>query len=498
MPIARLSFIRATLVMLLAGFAALALIVGTSIWLVDRTQAYAEAMVKSRALRGAAVDLLIAVQDAETGQRGYLLTGQDAYLRPYDAAMAEIGARAARLKAAVAALAAEAADVERLIALIDRKVAELGQTIELKKTGDGDAALALVRTDSGKQLMDEARAIFGSLISSAEARFNAALAEQRTSSQILWWITVGGGLIILVVTSAGASIILRYTRELMESRIEVQALATGLEERVAERTVDLVRANEEVQRFAYIVTHDLRAPLVNIMGFTSELETSIAEIQALIADIPAGAADAKLAEVRRVAEQDVPEALGFIRSSTRKMDALINAILKLSREGRRTMKPERLDLGALLQAASETIAHQLNESQGVIEIAAKAPLIVSDRLSLEQVIGNLLDNAVKYRSPDRPLVIRVGVEARPGNRVLIEIADNGRGIAEQDHQRVFELFRRSGVQDKPGEGIGLAYAQTLIRKLGGEIAVTSRLGQGTTFSINLPRDVSAFVGSRSA
>ena len=81
--------------------------------------------------------------------------------------------------------------------------------------------------------------------------------------------------------------------------------------------------------------------------------------------------------------------------------------------------------------------------------------------------------------------------AAPGDRIGIEIADNGRGIAEQDRERVFELFRRSGAQDQPGEGIGLAHVRTVVRNLGGDITVTSALDEGTTFRVVLPRHLQA-------
>ena len=115
--------------------------------------------------------------------------------------------------------------------------------------------------------------------------------------------------------------------------------------------------------------------------------------------------------------------------------------------------------------------------------------IISDKLSLEQVFGNLFDNAVKYRSIHRPLRIVVRAHLEPGDKIAIEIADNGRGIAEQDLERVFELFRRAGTQDQPGEGIGLAQVRTIIRNLDGDITVTSALDKGTTFHIVLPRQL---------
>jgi signal transduction histidine kinase len=185
--------------------------------------------------------------------------------------------------------------------------------------------------------------------------------------------------------------------------------------------------------------------------------------------------------------QDLTEAIGFIRSSTKKMDNLINAILKLSREGRRTLRPEPVDLGEVIDASAAAIRHQVAAANGTIAVELDAPPVVHDRLALEQIFGNLFDNAVKYRSKERPLRIDVRAGVAPGDRIAIEIADNGRGIADQDRERVFELFRRSGVQDQPGEGIGLAYVRTVVRNLGGDITVTSRLDLGTTFRVVLPR-----------
>jgi signal transduction histidine kinase len=114
---------------------------------------------------------------------------------------------------------------------------------------------------------------------------------------------------------------------------------------------------------------------------------------------------------------------------------------------------------------------------------------------MEQILSNLFDNAVKYRDPSRPL--KLAVHAFQINRftIGIDVTDNGRGIAPEDHERVFELFRRSGAQDSQGEGIGLAHVRSLIRNMGGNIDVKSELGKGTAFMIRLPSDLSQYVRS---
>jgi signal transduction histidine kinase len=195
------------------------------------------------------------------------------------------------------------------------------------------------------------------------------------------------------------------------------------------------------------------------------------------------------ADIRALEDPVIPEALGFIRSSTRKMEGLIQAILKLSRDGRRTLRPERLDILDVVETSIQAIQHQVSEAEGAIALDINVPPILGDRLSLEQTFGNLLDNAVKYRAKDRPLRIDVRADVLSDSLFTVEVADNGRGIAEADQAGIFELFQRLGEADQPGEGIGLAYVQTLVRNLGGDIGVVSAPGKGTTFRIVLPRQL---------
>jgi PAS domain S-box-containing protein len=244
------------------------------------------------------------------------------------------------------------------------------------------------------------------------------------------------------------------------------------EQRAAEAA--LRESNEEIQRYAYIVSHDLRAPLVNIMGFTSEIEASQDDIRMALAGRP---------QAERI-DADLTESVSFIKAAITKMDGLINAILKLSREGRRTFQPEPLAMTALVQGLADAQRHQAETAGAVIAIG-DLPGIEADRLAVEQIFGNLIDNAIKYLAKDRAGRITVTGSVSDG-LATFRVTDNGRGIEARDHARVFELFRRSGAQDRPGEGIGLAHVRTLVRALGGRIDLTSEVGTGTTFSVTLP------------
>jgi signal transduction histidine kinase len=269
------------------------------------------------------------------------------------------------------------------------------------------------------------------------------------------------------------------------SRDRLRELNENLEGAVLARTADLQRANDEIQRFAYIVSHDLRSPLVNVMGFTAELDASIKPLSELITRAEEEAPAIVTEEARLAVREDLPEAVGFIRSSTQKMDRLINAILRLSREGRRVITPEPLDVAEMLEGIVGSLQHRLTELGAEVEIETPMPKIVSDRVAIEQILSNLVENSVKYLQAGRPgrIVVR---GRRTGGRVIYDVIDNGRGIDPKDHERIFDLFRRSGTQDQPGEGIGLAHVRALAYRLGGIITCESQLGKGATFSLSLP------------
>jgi PAS domain S-box-containing protein len=256
-----------------------------------------------------------------------------------------------------------------------------------------------------------------------------------------------------------------------------------LEVRVKERTAELEAANEEIRRFAYIVSHDLRAPLVNLKGFSSELRAACDVLQATLPALLPHLEASQGADVSRALDQDIPEALGFIETSVTRMDHLIQAILHLSRLGRRELAYEPLDMPALVQETVQTLAHQIAQRQVQVTVAP-LPTVMADRTAMEQIMGNLLTNAVAYLAPGRPGEIVVTGERRP-EATVFAVRDNGRGIAAEDIPKVFEPFRRVGRQDVPGEGMGLAYVQMLVRRHGGEIRCHSTLGGGTTFTFTI-------------
>ena len=289
----------------------------------------------------------------------------------------------------------------------------------------------------------------------------------------------------MIVGAGSIWVILRYTKDLTRSRDELRLLNEDLEGAVRERTSDLQRANDEIQRFAYIVSHDLRSPLVNVMGFTAELESAAVRLGAMMDRVETKAPDLIERDALLAAREDLPEAIGFIRTSTQKMDRLINAILRLSREGRRPITPERLDMDALVGNIVDTLRHRIDELGVEVAIGANLPDITCDRLAIEQIISNIVENAIKYLNSGRGGRVEIRGHTESG-RAIFEIADNGRGIDRKDHERIFDLFRRSGQQDQPGEGIGLAHTRALAYRLGGTISVESELGRGATFRVNLP------------
>jgi PAS domain S-box-containing protein len=247
---------------------------------------------------------------------------------------------------------------------------------------------------------------------------------------------------------------------------------------------DLEQSNEDIKQFAYIVSHDLRAPLVNLKGFSSELQYALDIVDDAMTEALPHLCEERREKVTIALQEDIPEALGFIDASINWMSRFTNAVLKLSRLGRRELQIERVDVDKIVRTTLQTLAHQVEEQQIKIKVDP-LPDVIADKTAMEQIVGNVVGNAVKYLDPERPGRIEVTAERRRDGTIF-HVRDNGRGIAEADMEKTFMPFRRAGQADVPGEGMGLAYVQVLLRRHGGRIWCQSTPGEGTTFSFLIP------------
>jgi PAS domain S-box-containing protein len=264
----------------------------------------------------------------------------------------------------------------------------------------------------------------------------------------------------------------------------LQAARDDLEQRVLERTAALAQAYEDLKRFAYVVSHDLRAPLITLRGFARELQEACGVLRTALPTVVPHLGESQRGAVTAALEQDIPEALGFIHTAVSGMDKLIEAVLTLSRLERQFLHLEPVDLEALVHQLLHSLHYQIQKQQ-VRVTAGPFPPVHADRMAMEHIMSNLLSNAVTSLLPDRPGELRIWAEAEP-EVTTVHVQDNGRGIAAADIPDVFEIFRRSGSQDVPGPGMGLASVRTLVRRHGGDVWCQSAIGEGTTFSFTLP------------
>ncbi|MEG3087445.1 sensor histidine kinase [Sphingomonas sp. PB4P5] len=473
------------IVCMVLGFLALIAAGVGAAWLTSRNQDHTRWVNHTYQVELAIGEVSVLIERGETSRRGYLLTRQQPYLDTYQDVSTKIAPAFDRLQQ----LTIDNPTQQLAIAEFKARFADLkarrDMTLALARSGRVDQALAEFATESLPRRMMKLRAIAAAMRDREKQLLVTRDAEQQENIRLFYITLALAGVFVAMAALASLATILRYTRDLGASRDALRDFADSLEEQVDARTADLSRANDEIQRFAYIVSHDLRSPLVNVMGFTAELDTATAAISELIDRAERDAPQIVSDEARLAAREDLPEAIGFIRTSTQKMDRLINAILKLSREGRRVLAPSSVDMDLLVDTIGRSLQHLIDDKGATLSIEGTLPDLVTDRLAIEQIFSNLIENAVKYLQPGRPGLIVVRGQ-RTGARVSFEIEDNGRGIGPADHTRVFDLFRRAGNQDQPGEGIGLAHVRALAYRLGGVIDVSSELGKGATFRLNLP------------
>lgn len=488
------NFNRLILTVLGIGLAALAVLGGAIVWLGVRTADYNGWVEHTYVAEQAIVSFQADIERMETGRRGYLLAPSAEQYSRYTEARAQIAKSIFAVSNVTGDNPVQRANLAKMRPMLAWKINNSDESVRLARLGRPSEALKAFKDEQTLQPMIGIRLTTKAMLDEEKRLLAERSKRERDNTDVLLKVALATALLLALLAVIAILAMRRFTEDLSHAQRELRQLNEALEERVKERTADLTRANEEIQRFAYIVSHDLRSPLVNVMGFTSELEVGMKPLRALVRWIEERDVEGRLPqEVKTAVDQDIPEAIDFIRSSTRKMDRLISAILRLSREGRRVLHPEPLNLKPMVEGILATVQHQLIELGGAGEVEGELPPITADRLALEQVLGNLVDNAVKYHSPKRPLRIAVRGYEQFG-RVVIEVEDNGRGIDPRDHERIFELFRRSGAQNQPGEGIGLAHVRALVHRMGGSITVASALDQGATFRLSLPKTMSLAEG----
>ncbi len=317
------------------------------------------------------------------------------------------------------------------------------------------------------------------------------------SSMGVWRKLAVLGALLLAVLAFGSGKLVQAWVAQAAAETEVRRINSRLAVTVAERTqelhdkvaeldeanAELGRKNEEMESMIYTASHDLRSPLVNIQGFSQRLEKATAEIDARLQqdDVPA----ALRAALARPLKERMPAALSFINSSSLKMDALINGLLRLSRAGRAQLTIRPLDMRSMLNEIVGTLTIQTQQAGATIQVGDLPPCL-GDATQINQVFTNLIDNAIKYRDPARPLTIHIGGTS-DGQQVRYEVADSGLGIAEEYQARIWQLFHRLDPSGSvAGEGLGLTLVRRILERQHGQIALTSTPGEGSRFTVELP------------
>ena len=254
------------------------------------------------------------------------------------------------------------------------------------------------------------------------------------------------------------------------------------EEALQRLTDELARKNTELEQIVYVTSHDLRSPLVNVQGFSKELQASLDDIYGACrsGSVPEDIKD----KIAPILDKDIPETLGFIHKSIAKMDMLLSGLLRLSRLGRAALTIQTLDMNRLMADIVASVKYQLKEKEASLEVGDLPPC-QGDAAQVNQLFSNLLENALKFLDPGRKG--RIAISGRVEDRRAIYIVeDNGIGIAPEHLVKIFDIFHRLHPDEYSGEGLGLTIVRRVLDRLDGEVWVESVLGTGSRFFVALP------------
>jgi signal transduction histidine kinase/CheY-like chemotaxis protein len=475
------SYVRTARAFLVLGFG-LVLIIGVCAVLTAIYTTSVDRLVShSFEVQQVAGELLSDLQGAETGQRGFLLTGQDSYLEPYNRALTSVPHAFDSLRTLTADNPDQYERLTALKSLIDAKFDELRTTVNLTQQGQRAQALALVNTNLGKNIMDDIRARLTAIL---QTESDLLTSREASAASLRRWM------LALIIISLAAALFLAgffarstqyYVGRLKERTVQLESESRHRHE--AEKTLRQSQKNEAIGQLTGGISHDFNNLLTVIIGSFDTIQRGLAEATRI--------QDAnQLAAMLRK-----PLAMGV--QGARNAAQLTHRLLAFSRG--QALEPRRLDLNRLISDMSDMLRRTLGETIEVETVLAGGLWTTFvDVGQLENALVNLCVNARDAMPNGGHLTIetantflddaytqRFG-DVTPGQYALLSVTDTGTGIPEGVFERVFEPFFTTKPMGE-GSGLGLAMVHGFVKQSGGHIRIYSELDQGTTVKIYLPR-----------
>lgn len=465
------------------GFLMVLAVLTASAWLsyrnIRRVSDNAALVVRSHEVLDALRDTLAALTDAETGQRGYIITGEAPYLEPYEAALGVIRTHQSRLRE----LSADNRDMQRRVADLELQSAARLQTlkrgIRARDEGGAEGGRRFILAGEGKQRMDAIRVAVAEIEKGETDLLAARDSESRTgyrTSIVSLLVTALVGLSVIGVAGVLAA---REAAARLRGAESLHRANEDLEERVRERTADLGqaveslrRSNRELEQFASVASHDLQEPLRKIQAFGDRLQEKCAD----------GLGEHGRQYVERM------------QASAVRMRSLIDALLTYSRVTTKAGSFAPIDLGAAVREVVSDLEGRIQQTGGRVDIG-RLPTVEADPVQVRQLLQNLIGNGLKFHKPGEKPLVRVEGRLLPvgaGNglgtpRCEVTVRDNGIGFEEKYLDRIFDVFQRlHGRQEYEGTGMGLAICRRIVERHRGSITATSAPDQGSTFLVTLP------------
>lgn len=406
--------------------------------------------------------------NAETGERGFILTGETSFLGPYNEAIARVDKDVTELRQLTSDNPTQQQAMDRVEPLISERLDMLRSRIEVRREEGLVSGAEIVRQGPGKQHMDKIRAQLAGMTQEENRLLVLRTEEAVKSSSNTRIVIVTGEILAITFLCLAGVVVGQEIGQRRRAEREVRALNVNLEQRVADRTAelnerakDLARSNSELQQFAYVASHDLQEPLRMVASFTQLLAKRYAE---------------KL-------DDDARDFINYAVDGATRMQTLISDLLNYSRVGTQGKPLVPTDSNALLKRVLDSLQFSIEESGAVI-VSDTLPMVLADSQQLGQLLQNLLTNAIKFRGKDAPQV-RITAE-RNGKEWRFSVRDNGIGISQEHADRIFIIFQRLHTKaEYPGTGIGLAICKKIVERHGGRIWVEPSPGGGTTFCFTI-------------